>query len=55
MGVRVGKFIKIKTAGKDNVTGEMAKGRGEIVIDWIWKLCNIPFEKVWCLRTGDLL
>ena len=30
--------------GKDEVTGEMVKGGGDIVVDWIWRLCNMAFE-----------
>ena len=22
----------------------MIKGRGDMVVDWIWRLCNIAFE-----------
>ena len=28
----------------DEVTGEMIKGGGNKVIDWIWSLCNLAFE-----------
>ena len=31
-------------AGKDEVTGEMIKGGGDSVVDWIWRMCNIAFE-----------
>ena len=24
----------------------MVKGRGDVVVDWIWKLCNMAFESV---------
>ena len=34
-----------KASGK-NITGEMIKGRGNRVVDWIWKLCNMAFESV---------
>ena len=30
--------------GKDETTGEMIKGGGEKVVDWIWRLCNMVFE-----------
>ena len=30
--------------GKDEVTEEMVKVRGEMVVDWIWRLCNMGFE-----------
>ena len=33
-----------KTAGKAEITGEMIKGGGERVVDWIWKVCNMAFE-----------
>ena len=33
--VRVGKLKKGKAADKDKVTGEIIKGRGDRVVDWI--------------------
>ena len=42
--VRVGKLKNGKAAGKDDITGEMIKGGGDRVIDWIWRLCNMAFE-----------
>ena len=42
--VRVGKFKNEKTAGKDEVAGEMIKGGGDRMVVSIWKLCNMPFE-----------
>ena len=42
--VRVGKLKNGKAAGKAEVTGEMVKGGGNIVVDWIWRLCNMGFE-----------
>ena len=48
----MGKFKNGNAAGKDEVTGEMIKGVGDMV-DCIWRLCNIVF--VMCLTTGDLL
>ena len=39
--MRVG---KLNAAGKDQITGEMIKGGGERVTNWIWRLCNIAFE-----------
>ena len=33
-----------KAADKEEVMGEMIKGRGVIVINWIWRLCNKTFE-----------
>ena len=35
-----------KGAGRDEVTGEMIKGVGDRVVDWIWRLCNMAFEVV---------
>ena len=34
----------MEAAGKDEVTGEMIKGGGDRVVDWIWRLCNMAFE-----------
>ena len=42
--VRVGKLKNGKAAGKDEVTGEILKGGGNRVLDWIWRLCNMAFE-----------
>ena len=42
--MRVGKLKNGKAAGKDEITGEMIKGGGDRVVDWIWKLCNMAFE-----------
>ena len=33
--VRVGKLKNGKAAGKDEITGEMIKGGGDRVVDWI--------------------
>ena len=41
--VRLGKLKNGKATGKDEVTGEMIKGRGVRVVDWIWRLCNMAF------------
>ena len=41
---RVKKLKNGKAAGKDEVTEEMVKGGGDVVVDWIWKLCNMAFE-----------
>ena len=40
-------------AGRDEVTGNMVErgGRGELVIDLVWKLCNIEFES--CVLLDD--
>src|SRR5678815_3019926 len=37
---RVRKLKNGKSASIDEITGEMIKNGGEMVIDWIWKLCN---------------
>ena len=33
-----------KAASKDEITEERIKGRGEMVVDWNWSLCNKAFE-----------
>ena len=33
-----------KAAGKDEITGEMIKGGGDKVVDWIWRLWNMTFK-----------
>ena len=38
---RIKKLKNGKIAGKDEVTEEMVKGGGDVVMDWIWKLCNM--------------
>ena len=40
----MGKLKNGKASGKDEITGEMIKGGGEKVVDWIWRLCNMAFE-----------
>ena len=35
-----------EAADKDEITGEMIKGGGDRVVDWIWRLCNMAFESV---------
>ena len=42
--MRVGKLKNGKSTGKDEVTGEMVKGGGDMVVEWIWRLCNMTFE-----------
>ena len=42
--VRVGKRKGRKVAGRDEITGEMIKGGGDRVVDWLWRLCNMVFE-----------
>ena len=44
--VRVGKLKNGKATSKDEITGEMIKGGGNRVVDWIWRLCNMAFESV---------
>ena len=38
------KFKNGKATGKDEVTGEMIKGGNDMVVEWIWRLCNMAFE-----------
>ena len=40
----MGKLKNGKAASKDKVTGEMMKGGGNMVVDWIWRMCNMAFE-----------
>ena len=40
----MGKLKNGKAAGNDEITEEMIKGRGDRVVDWIWRLCNMAFE-----------
>ena len=40
----VGNLKNGKTAGKDEITGQMVKGEGDMVVDSIWRLCNTAFE-----------
>ena len=42
--VRMGKLKNGKAAGKEKVTGEVVKGRGDIVVDLIWRLFLMAFE-----------
>ena len=42
--VRVRKLKNGKVAGKYKINGEMKKGGGGWVVDWIWRLCNMAFE-----------
>ena len=44
--LRVGKLKNRKASGKDKITGEMMKGGGNRVVDWIWSLCNTAFKSV---------
>ena len=38
-----GKLENAKGAGNDDITRIIIKSRGEFVIDWVWKLCNMTF------------
>ena len=42
--VRVGKLKNGKAVGKYKFTGDMVKDRGDMVIDWIGRMCNMAFE-----------
>ena len=42
--MRLGKLEKGKIAGKDEIAGEMIKGGGNMMVDWIWRLCNMAFK-----------
>ena len=42
--VRVGKLKNRKAADKDKGKEEGIKGGGDMVMDCIWRLCNIVFE-----------
>ena len=44
--MRVHKLKNGRATGKGEITGEMIKGGGDRVVDWIWRLCNMTFE--WC-------
>ena len=43
--MRVKKLKNGKAAGKDEVTREMVKGGGDKVVDWIWSLSNMTYER----------
>ena len=45
--VRVRKLKNGKATGGDEITGVVIKG-GDRVADWIWRLCNMSFEKICC-------
>ena len=40
----MGKLKNEKAAGKDEITGQMIKGEGDRVVNWIWRLRKIAFE-----------
>ena len=39
--MRLWKLKNGKAAGKGEITGDMVKGRGDMVVNWVWRLCNI--------------
>ena len=47
------KFKNGKATGNDETTGEMIKGGGERVVNWIWRLW--PLRVVQCLKIEDML
>ena len=40
----MGKYKNRKAAGKNEVIGEMLKGEGDMLVNWIWWLCNMAIE-----------
>ena len=42
--MKMGKVKNGKVPVKDEITGEMIKGGGDRLVDWIWRLCNMAFE-----------
>ena len=42
--MREGKIKNGKAAVEDEIIGDMIKGEGDKVVDWIWRLCNMAFE-----------
>ena len=53
--MRVDKLKIGKAADNDEITGEMIEGGVDRVVDWIWRLCNMTFERGVVLKIGDLL
>ena len=43
--VRVGKLKNGMAVGKDEVTEDIIKGGDDMVVDWIWRLCSMAFER----------
>ena len=43
--MRVDKVKNGKAAGKDEITGEIIKSVGDRVVDWVWRLCNMVFDR----------
>ena len=37
--------VKELKNGKDEIIREIIKGVGDKVLDWIWMLCNMAFER----------
>ena len=42
--MKVWKLKNGKATGGDEITGEIIKGGGDRMVDWIWRLCNMAFE-----------
>ena len=42
--MKVGKLKNGKATGKDEIRGEIIKGGGDRVLEWIWRLCNMAYE-----------
>ena len=40
----MGKLKNRKAAVRDEITGEIIKGGGDRVVDWIWVVYNMAFE-----------
>ena len=40
----MGKLKNGKARAKDEISGEIIKGGGDRVVDWVWGLCNMAFE-----------
>ena len=43
--LRMRKHKNGNNVGKDEVTGEMIKGGDDMVLNWIWRLCNKVFQR----------
>ena len=41
--VRVEKLENGKATDGDEIAGQMIKGEGDKVVNWIWRLCNMAF------------
>ena len=41
-----GVYMRAKQRRQGEFAKEIIKSEGELVIDWIWKLCNMAFESV---------